>query len=184
MRRVIFCIFMLVALVGNAQDYALSASRRHVRTSTDIVNIGMATATVTGILITHDWQGLKDGALSAVSAVGVSYILKSSIRKERPDHSDFHSFPSNHSAVAFTNAGFLMRRYGWKFGVPAYALACYTAWGRTYAKRHDWWDVAAGAVIGTAAAYIFTKPYMRKHNIAIVPCAAPNMCCVTASMTF
>ena len=185
MRHICLCIMcIMAALACSAQEYSLSASRRHVRTSTDVVNIGMATATVAGVLIAKDWQGLKECALSAVSTVGVSYILKYSIRKDRPDHSDYHSFPSNHSAVAFVNAGFLMRRYGWKFGVPAYALACYTAWGRTYAKRHDWWDVAAGAAIGTAAAYLFTKPYMSKHNIAIAPCATPHMRCITASITF
>ncbi len=184
MKHLVLCLLMLVSVAGTAQDSPLSTARRNVRTSTDIVNIGMASATVAGLLLTRDWEGLKQGSLSAATAVGVSYVLKYTVKKARPDHSDKHSFPSNHSAVAFTNAGFLMRRYGWKFGVPAYALACYTAWGRTYAKRHDWWDVAAGAAIGTAAAYIFTTPFARKHSVAIAPYAAPHMCCITAAMTF
>ena len=177
-------VIMLLSFTVNAQMQSLSVSRRNVRTSTDIVNIGMASATVAGLLITHDWEGLKQGTLPAATAVGVSYALKYAIKKDRPDHSDTHSFPSNHAAVAFTNAGFLMRRYGWKFGMPAYALACYTAWGRTYARRHDMGVVASGAAIGSAAAYIFTTPFARKHSVSIMPFAAPHMCCVTTAMTF
>lgn len=185
MRSLLLNLLILLSIItANAQEHELSVARRNVRTSTDIVNISMASATVVGLIITRDWEGLKQGALSAATAVGVSYVLKYSIKKDRPDHSDTHSFPSNHSAVAFTNAGFLMKRYGWKLGAPAYALACYTAWGRTYARRHDWWDVAAGAAIGSAAAYIFTTPFARKHSVAIAPFAAPHICCLTASMTF
>lgn len=152
-----------------ARSQHLPAPRRHVRTSTDIVNITMAGATVAGLIFTKDWEGLKQGALAAGTTVAASYLLKYTVRKRRPDGSDLHSFPSNHSAVAFMNAGFLMRRYGWKLGAPAYALAVYTGWGRTYALRHDWWDVAAGAAIGTASAYLFTTPFARRHNLAIIP---------------
>lgn len=62
-----------------------------------------------------------------------------------------------------------MRRYGWKFGVPAYALATYVSWGRMYSKKHHFWDVAAGAAIGTAAGLLFTTPYMKKYNVTIEP---------------
>ena len=91
------------------------------------------------------------------------------VRKERPDHSDFHSFPSAHTSILFANAAFVQRRYGWKWGLPAYVLATYTGWSRTFARKHDWWDVVAGAAIGAGCSYIFTRPFAQKHELTVVP---------------
>ena len=79
------------------------------------------------------------------------------------------AFPSSHTSVSFQGASFIQRRYGWKFGLPAYLLSAYVGWGRTYAKKHDWWDIIGGAAIGTASSYIFTRPFARKHNITFSP---------------
>ena len=43
--------------------------------------------------------------------------------------------PSIHSAVAFAGASYIQRRYGWKFGAPAYALAVDVGWSRIGARR-------------------------------------------------
>ena len=69
-------------------------------------------------------------------------------------------------------AAFIQRRYGWKWGIPAYAIASYVGWSRTYAKKHDWWDVVAGAALGAGSAYIFTRPFATKHNLSISPVAS------------
>jgi membrane-associated phospholipid phosphatase len=45
----------------------------------------------------------------------------------------------------------LQEHFGWKAGVPAYALASYVAASRIHGKRHFLSDVAFGAVIGIAA---------------------------------
>ena len=37
-----------------------------------------------------------------------------------------------------------------------------------HGKKHDWWDVAAGAVIGAGSAYIFTRPFAKKHNLSCI----------------
>ena len=44
-----------------------------------------------------------------------------SIQEQRPDKSDFQSMPSDTAALAFAPAQFLWDRYGWEYGVPAYA---------------------------------------------------------------
>ena len=110
--------------------------------------------------------------------------LKYLVKKERPDFSDNHSFPSMHTSVSFAGAAFIQRRYGWKWGIPAYAVSTYVGWSRVYGKKHDWWDVAAGAVIGAGSAYIFTRPFAKKHNLSISPVAGDGHYGIYASMTF
>lgn len=158
--------------------------QKGVDISTDVVVLALPVAALAGVCIAHDWQGLKQGVFTAAASVGSMLILKYSIRELRPDHSNYHSFPSGHSTVAFATAGFLQRRYGWKFGAPAYALATYTAVGRVLAKKHHWWDVVAGAAIGVGAAYVFTTPWAKQHDFSMAPAANDQYVGLSASMTF
>lgn len=143
----------------------------------------MPVATLAGVLITQDWQGLKQGAFTALVAGGATEVLKYAIAEPRPDRSNNLSFPSGHSACTFATAAFLQRRYGWAFGAPAYALAAYVGWGRCFARRHNWWDVIAGAAIGAGSAYIFTTPFSRKHNLVLAPATDGRTFLLHASLT-
>lgn len=162
----------------------LSKGRKAVKTSTDVLFVAMPAATLAGVLIAGDWEGLKQGALTALATAGTTYLLKAVVHERRPDHTTFDSFPSGHTACAFATSGFLMRRYGWKFGVPAYVLSTYVAWGRVFARRHYVWDVVAGAAIGSAAAYIFTTPWARKHDFALAPAASETQLGFVATLSF
>ena len=185
MKRILTLIFVLfVCLSGKAQEVEISGSRKAVRTSGDVLAFITPVASLTTVLVLQDWQGLKQGALAGVSTIGMTYALKYLIKKERPDGSDKHSFPSMHTSVSFTGAAFIQRRYGWKWGIPAYAIASYVGWSRTYAKKHDWWDVVAGAALGAGSAYIFTRPFATKHNLSISPVASDKHFGIYASMTF
>jgi membrane-associated phospholipid phosphatase len=114
------------------------------------------------------------GALQLVEAYGatmaVVYILKPTIDRQRPNGGG-QSFPSGHSASAFAGAAFLQRRYGWGYGVPAYAVATFVAWSRVDAKQHWTSDVIAGGAIGIAANLVFTRRYSR---VSIAPAAVPG----------
>lgn len=183
---VIFVSGWLQVFIANAGDdaYIRSRSQKNVGVSTDVAVIAMPVATLAGIIIEKDWEGLKQGALTAVTEVGASLILKYAVREDRPDHSNKHSFPSGHTGIAFANAAFLQRRYGWKLGVPAFVVATYVGWGRVYAKKHHWWDVVAGAALGTGAALIYTRPFMRDKEITIVPVANPEEIGLAATLSF
>lgn len=160
-------------------------SRDAVKTSTDILMFAPPVAGFITTLAIGDYKGTKQLVLGAATSLATSYILKYSIKKQRPDGSDFHSFPSNHTAMAFQGASFIQRRYGWKYGIPAYLVSGYVAWGRVYAKRHDCWDVLAGAAIGIGSSYIFTRPFAQKHNLTISPVVFNNEHWgIYASMTF
>ena len=159
MRHILFAITMLMLCLSvNGQELKVTGSRKAVRTSGDVLVFITPVASLATILATQDWQGLKQGVFTGVTTLGVTYALKYLVKKERPDFSDNHSFPSMHTSVSFAGAAFIQRRYGWKWGIPAYAVSTYVGWSRVYGKKHDWWDVAAGAVIGAGSAYIFTRP--------------------------
>lgn len=166
------------------QEVQVTGSRRAVRTSGDVLVFVTPAAGLAAILATGDWQGLKQGVFTGATTLGVTYALKYLVKKERPDFSDTHSFPSMHTSVSFAGAAFIQRRYGWKWGIPAYVVSTYVGWSRVYGKKHDGWDVAAGAVIGAGSAYLFTRPFARKHNLSISPVAGDGHYGVYASLSF
>lgn len=186
-------IIVMIMLLGvpfqarceeGAAAYIPTHSQKAVRTSTDVILVALPVAAATAVIAQRDWEGLKEGAFTAAATLGATFILKAAVRETRPDHSNRHSFPSGHASITFAAATFVGQRYGWKWGIPACALSTYTAWGRVYGKKHHWWDVATGAAIGAASALIFTHPYLREHEAAIVPVATDTEIGVMASFTF
>ncbi len=185
MRNVVLVLSCwLICLGVYGQERVISDERKHVRTSSDIMAGVTPVACLVTTLVLQDWEGLKQGALAGITTVGISYGLKYLVKKERPDGSNNRSFPSLHTSVSFTGAAFIQRRYGWKWGVPAYLVAGYVGWARTYSKKHDWWDVAAGAALGVGSAYVFTRPFVRKHNLVISPVAGERHVGFYASLCF
>ncbi|WP_280119761.1 phosphatase PAP2 family protein [Sangeribacter muris] len=194
-RNIITVMLLMGAgtLSAQAQTYFEPAAKdvvtptglqKNVSRSTDIVMLALPVATLAGVLIERDWDGLVQGIETAGATAAATLILKYAVCERRPDGSDMHSFPSAHSAVSFATAAFLQRRYGWAFGAPAYALAAYVGWGRVYSGKHHWWDVVAGGAIGAASAYIFTKPFAKKHNLQVSPISDGRSVGVYASMEF
>jgi membrane-associated phospholipid phosphatase len=103
-------------------------------------------------------------AASELIAEGSSLVLQELIDEERPDKTDHHSFPSDSAAVAFSAASFLQIRYGWSYGLPAYAVAGFVGWSRVESGRHYWHDVLAGAALGWVASEITA---IRYHNVSV-----------------
>jgi membrane-associated phospholipid phosphatase len=92
--------------------------------------------------------------------------IKEATKRSRPEGSGY-SFPSGHTTVAFASATVLQRHFGWKVGVPAYAVAAYVGASRVEMKRHYLSDVAFGAALGIAAGR--TIPMGRSHGLMLTP---------------
>lgn len=105
------------------------------------------------------WQFTKGFALN----LAVTGAMKVLINKERPLQGGDYAFPSGHTSVAFQSASFYHRRYGFKYSIPAYVLAGFTAYSRLNAARHDGWDILAGAAVGIGSTWFFTKPYQEER---------------------
>jgi len=74
-------------------------------------------------------------------------LLKVAVQRTRPNGEDY-SFPSGHTATAFTTAGVLTRHYGGWVGGVAVGFGVLTAMGRMEDMKHYASDVVAGATIG------------------------------------
>lgn len=187
-----FKIFLLlVALLSSPyirgevhEQIEPSKSQKNVATSTDVLVIALPAAALIGTVASQDWKGLIQGVETAGATAAATLILKYSVKEWRPDYSNHHSFPSGHTAISFATSAYLQRRYGWAYGAPAYALSCYVAWGRVYSKKHHWWDVLGGAAIGAGAAYIFTTPFAKKHNLQISPVSDGHSIGIYSSFEF
>lgn len=103
----------------------------------------------------------------AISEVMVQ-TLKYTVRRERPDGSGSNGFPSGHAADTFAIATALERHFGWRYAVPAYAVASYIAASRLHDNVHYVSDVVFGAAVGTIAGRTVTR-HGREFPIAIAP---------------
>ena len=137
---------------------------------------------------------------------GVVRGLKHAVDVVRPDGTNDHSFPSNHTSSAFMGAELVRIEYGPWWGLGAYSVATATALMRVYNNRHWVGDVLAGAGIGilSAQAAYWLLPLERKlfgwdsvclpgdHNsvfdqeptMVFVPYAAPGAAGMAFSLTF
>lgn len=134
-----------------------------VQTSGDVLLFAMPASALAGSLIEGDYQGTLQFAKGFAINQAVTIGLKYALNKDRPYGGGERAFPSGHTSTTFQSATFIQKRYGWGYGVPAYILAGYTGFSRINAKKHDGWDVLAGAVVGIGSAYIFTTPYQKEH---------------------
>ena len=77
--------------------------------------------------------------------------LKFATHRERPDGSNFQSFPSGHAAATFAAATVIERHLGWKGAAIGYGIASYVAASRLHDNVHNVSDVVFGSAVGVIA---------------------------------
>jgi membrane-associated phospholipid phosphatase len=157
MRSRVVVIGIVLALLAGA-----SAARAGdgIQTVGNVLNITLPITAAVATVTHHDGVGAKQLAISLGVTLCVTYALKVSINETRPNGENY-SFPSGHSSSSFASAEFMRRRYGWKWGAPAYAAAAFVAYSRVESRMHYTHDVVAGAALGVASSVIFAKPYRK-----------------------
>ncbi len=138
----------------------------------DKVGTGVAIALpiiASGISLAHDddWTGIAELGVSSAAALGTVMLLKQVVHERRPDGSDYKSFPSSTAVVAYSSADYLWRRYGWKYGVPAYAVAALVGFTRVQAKQHHWYDVLASSAIAFGFNYAIVTHYQNRRLYSV-----------------
>lgn len=115
-----------------------------------------------------DYAGLKELGYSVAVSQGATAVLKKTVHSERPDGTG-EGFPSGHTSMAFASASYVHLRYGAQPAIPFYALAGLTAYSRVANRHHFAKDVVAGALLGSASAYLFTHRLGPQSVAAVVP---------------
>jgi membrane-associated phospholipid phosphatase len=154
---------LLVIFIIISFCQTIFSQNKTLETSGDVLLFAMPIAALGSTIIVGDGQGTlqfsKGFLLNQTLTIGLKIIVK----KQRPNLENYNSFPSGHTSTTFQSASFIQKRYGWKYGIPAYLLAGFTGYGRINAEKHDIYDVLAGAVIGIGSTYLFTTPYQQEH---------------------
>jgi hypothetical protein len=114
----------------------------------------------------------RDLVRAQISALSWNYVVKYAVGRTRPN-GDPRSFPSGHAAASFATAMVLQEHYGWKLGLPFFAVATYTAASRIADNKHWASDVTFGAFMGMTSGRTVTL-HVRNRRIAIGPVAVPR----------
>ena len=130
-----------------------------IKTSGDVLLVAIPTLSFLYSYYQDDRQGQEELGKSLLATTLATYALKFSIKEERPNHENSRSFPSGHSAITFSSASFLHKRYGLDIAAPAYLGAAWTAYSRVESKYHYTKDVLAGALIGAVSSYFLTTKF-------------------------
>ena len=152
----ILCVLLILSHSTFSQNKALE-------TSGDVLLITMPVVAAGTTLLIGDKKGSLQFAKGFLVNQVITLSLKVVIEKDRPNMENRDAFPSGHTSTTFQSASFIQKRYGWKYGIPAYLLAGITGYSRIDSDHHDFTDVLAGAIIGVGSSYLFTTPYQKEH---------------------
>ncbi len=161
MKKMISALITVVFLFG----FTSVASAQTIEKVGDIGQIAIPATALTLTALKGDKKGAIELMGSVLVAQAITHALKASVDATRPNGGK-HSFPSGHTSAAFAGASFLQKRYGWRYGAPAYAAAALVGWTRVESKNHYARDVAVGALIGTGVSQFLTRPLGKRLTVA------------------
>lgn len=169
---------ILAAFIASDSWWAKQVPADHVAISKTFSNyttysfVGLSGLSLMLGQLNHDdhlWEaGLLSGE-AAINSLGVSYLLKVTTQRQRPDQGDGngdfftggYSFPSQHASIAWSIASVWAHEYpGWISQVAAYGLATGVSVTRVTAKEHFPSDVLVGSALG----WYFGRQVYRAHH--------------------
>lgn len=149
-----FCLFLCAGLCGQS---------RAIETTGDVLLFAVPAAAFATTLILGDKEGSWQFTKGFLLNQAVTYGLKITFHKPRPFQNGDNAFPSGHTSTTFQGASFIHKRYGFKYSIPAYVMAGFTAFSRINAQKHDGWDILAGSMVGIGSTLLFTTDYQKEH---------------------
>lgn len=178
-RHISALMLVLVCVSGQAEAFTvnktpLSASERDIQVAGQVIATAMPVAVASIALYKHDRLGLAQFALESLLTVGTVYGLRSLVKEERPNGDNYQSFPSLTTAVSASGSSFLIRRYGWEYGLPASALTSFASWSTTQAREHRWYDTLTSSAIAFGYSTALVPRLKRKYNIDTTLEASPD----------
>ncbi len=177
-RTILFSFAILFCLVFLSSN---SNAKDSVETAGDALLVVIPSSVYATTFFLDDEEGRYQFYKSFFTNLGITFALKYTIDKPRPDDNGDYSFPSGHTSTTFQSATFINRRYGWKYGIPAFIGAGFVGWSRIESKQHDWIDVTAGGALGILCGYYFTQPL---EDVLISPMVKDGLYGVKITMSW
>jgi len=158
-------LFVLIfALLLASFSVKKAAATEGLELAGDLVQIALP-LTAWGVShFSDDDEGFYQFTKSFASTMVATQLLKHSTNETRPNGGSL-SFPSGHTSASFSGASFLHRRYGLKYGIPAYIAATFVGWTRVETDNHYSRDVVAGALLAIGFNHYFVTP--QKSNLLV-----------------
>lgn len=114
--------------------------------------VAMVAMKTLGVESRSSWGRMTvSGGLSTGIMLSTVYVVKYGLGRLRPDGSTYNSFPSGHTAMAFTSATLLHKEYGYLspwVSIAGYTAATVTGISRALNNRHWLSDIVVGAGVG------------------------------------
>lgn len=141
----------------------------------------MYIADIFGVPARNHWfDQTKNMVISILLTDLLTLQLKRAAGKQRPDDTDFESWPSGHTSHAFATASVLYEEFKHSSPLLAYSgylFAATTGFLRMANNRHYLSDVLAGAGIGILVTKLVYKydylipwnPFLKKKNMVLLP---------------
>ncbi len=134
-----------------------------LETAGDILQIAIPAYALFYSLTRHDKKGTKEFFLGYTGTMATTYALKTLVREKRPNSKSYNSFPSGHTASAFSGATYLYKRYHQTAfekiqGIVAFLAAELVGLSRVSTQHHYPHDVVFGAFLGISITYFFVHP--------------------------
>lgn len=162
------------ALLATCCLYSGSAAAISEELPADIVTGLLPVASYAIAYFKDDDLGKGQLLRSNVASLVLTTVLRGAFNEtdwgERPN-GDPYGFPSGHVAFSSASAAFLQDRYGWQYGLPAYALVGYVAYVRVNGHNHHWRDAVAGAALSFGVSKLFVTP---EHATHLAPLIGPD----------
>ncbi len=155
---VYLCLIFLLLWFSN-----INAQNKSIESAGDVFLFAVPAVALGTTLVLKDKKGSWQFTKALLTNTAVTYGLKMALNKPRPNNNGDNAFPSGHTSTTFQGASFIHRRYGFKYSIPIYLAAGFTAFSRINAQKHDGWDILSGAAVGIGSTYLFTTPYQQEH---------------------
>jgi len=164
-----FSTALLVLLASHAGSVAATNDR--VVAAGDIVTGLLPIATFAVPYFKDDTLGMKewlrDTVVNEVLNTGLRVAFNSTSLGRRPNGGKY-GFPSGHAGFVFSQATFLLNRYGWTYGGPALAVAAGVSYIRVREDKHHWRDIIAGGVLAYGVTLLTVTPEKATHLAPVI----------------
>ena len=134
--------------------------------------VAMVAMKALGVESRSSWgRMVVSSGISTGLMLSTVYAVKYGLGRLRPDGSTYNSFPSGHTAMAFTSATMLHKEYGYLspwVSIAGYSVATITGISRALNNRHWLSDIVVGAGVGilsTELGYLIADKLFKNRGL-------------------